>query len=84
MNTSLTILISIGLLSLIGMGSILYSLIYEKDVIVTKPIKPAGFYPQKTDPLDAKITSILDDENFSIEKLSIDNDNDNETVIIEM
>lgn len=84
MNIGLIIIVLIGFVSFIGMGSILYSLVFEKDITTTVRAKPAQFYPQKINPMDQKIKSILDDENFDINNwYSNDTDLDTKTVILD-
>lgn len=78
-NPGLIILISIAIVSIIGLCCIIISL-FEKDIIITQKKKPARFYPQKTDPLDTTIKSILEDENFSIDNWY---PNSSETVILD-
>lgn len=60
------ILTFISILSVVGMGSTLYSLLYEKDIIITqKKKKPDSFYANKQD--------ILNDDIFDINYLSDSN-----------
>ena len=85
MNTILILIILFSILYIVGIGSILYSLICEKDIVRIVRKKPPQFYPQNIDPMDAKITSILDDENFSIDNFSDKKPpEDNHTVILEL
>lgn len=58
----------IGLLSIIGMSSIIYSLIAEKDIKITqRKSKPPQYYAPKVQP--ERTVYILDDESFTVENL---------------
>ena len=59
MDIGLTIIILIGLISLVGMGAILYSLIFEKETVVVVRKKPPQYYPTKTNSLDDEIQTVI-------------------------
>lgn len=84
MSPGLALIIFISLISIIGCSCIIRSL-FEKDITISIKKKPAQFYPQKIDPLDHKIESILNDDNFSLDDFStVRLDEDNEKVVLDL
>lgn len=67
------ILTFISILTVVGMGSTLYSLLYEQDIIVAQKKKPDRFYAHKQDIFDTRIETILNDDAFDINYLSDSN-----------
>lgn len=72
------ILTFISTLSIVGISSILYSLLFEKDVICIPRPKPNRFYPHQQDLFDTKIETILNNDDFDIDDLS-----DNDVIILD-
>lgn len=56
--SSITITL-ISLLSIVGMGSILYSLIFEKEMVIVVRKKPPQYYPTKINSLDDTIETVI-------------------------
>lgn len=68
MDLGKVLLATISLLSIVGMSSIVYSLIVEKDIkIIYRKPKPPQYYAPKVQPERTVYT--LDDNSFTVENL---------------